>query len=159
MTQATQSTHGEDVTVTIKTETTVQTDELTTGSSSPVENGAETPNDFDNAVAIRPNAAEDVPDLLKKVSSLGADYASNTDEDLRAEYLDAARHLVYALETPREAMIRYCWSQVLHPFSLGVFHVVTGLTNAEHTLRCDRNMCRPRRVSHSVQGRHPQDGG
>lgn len=111
MTQDIENTHGEDVTVTIKTETTVQTDEVTTASSSPVENGAEAPNDFDNGVAIRPNSAEDIPALLKKVGSLGAEYASNTDEDLRAEYLDAARHLVYALETPREAMIRYCWSQ------------------------------------------------
>lgn len=117
MTQDIENTHGEDVTVTIKTETTVQTDEVTNASSSPVENGADTPDDFDNGVAIRPNSAEDIPDLLKKVGSLGAEYASNTDEDLRAEYLDAARHLVYALETPREAMIRYCWSQVLHSLS------------------------------------------
>lgn len=155
MTQDIQNTHGDDVTVTIKTETTVQTDEVTTGSSSPVANGVETPNDFDNGVAIRPNAAKDIPDLLKKVSSLGAEYAGNTDEDLRAEYLDAARHLVYALETPREAMIRYCWSQVLG-FTLTIL-VPTVLTYVEHTLRCDRNMCRPRRVSYSFQGRYPQD--
>lgn len=159
MTQDIENTHGEDVTVTIKTETTVQTDEVTTASSSPVENGTETPNDFDNGVAIRPNSAEDIPDLLKKVGSLGAEYASNTDEDLRAEYLDAARHLVYALETPREAMIRYCWSQVLQSLSQGDWTVVAGLTYAEHTLRCDRNMCRPRRVPDSGPGRHSQISG
>ncbi|KAL4931391.1 S-adenosyl-L-methionine-dependent methyltransferase [Aspergillus undulatus] len=109
MSQATQS-HGEDIAVNIKANTTVQAKEIHTGSSSPVER-AETPDSFDNGVAIRPNAPQDLPDLLKKVTSLGGAYAENLDEDVRAEYLDAARHLVYALETPREAMIRYCWSQ------------------------------------------------
>ncbi|KAL4791471.1 S-adenosyl-L-methionine-dependent methyltransferase [Aspergillus venezuelensis] len=107
MSQATQ-TPSDNVTINVKTETTVQSEEVSTGSSSPVES---TDSSFDNSVAIRPNAAEDVPELLKKVSSLGGAYAENADEDVRAEYLDAARHLVYALETPREAMIRYCWSQ------------------------------------------------
>ncbi|KAL4802514.1 S-adenosyl-L-methionine-dependent methyltransferase [Aspergillus unguis] len=102
------ATQSQNITIATKTGTTVQADEVSNGSSSPVE---QAPDAFDNDVAIRPNAAEDLPELLKKVSSLGATYAGNSDEDVRAEYLDAARHLVYALETPREAMIRYCWSQ------------------------------------------------
>ncbi|KAL5046572.1 hypothetical protein BDW71DRAFT_197504 [Aspergillus fruticulosus] len=101
---------SDDVKVSTKTDTTVQTQEIETGNSSPVD-GARTPDAFDNEIAIRPNAPQDIPALLSKVSKLGASYAENEDEDVRAEYLDAARHLVYALETPREAMIRYCWSQ------------------------------------------------
>ncbi|KAL4914334.1 S-adenosyl-L-methionine-dependent methyltransferase [Aspergillus aurantiobrunneus] len=120
-----------DVAADIKANATVQTEEITSGSSSPVENGAVTPDSFDNGVAIRPNAAADLPGLLSKVSSLGVAYTAKNDEDLRAEYLDAARHLVYALETPREAMIRYCWSQstlyaaIESCVDLGVFPILS----------------------------------
>ncbi|RDW64441.1 uncharacterized protein DSM5745_09852 [Aspergillus mulundensis] len=106
----TAQTQSDNVTVTTKTDATVQTQEIGTGSSSPVD-GVRAPDAFDNDIAIRPNAPEDLPDLLSKVSKLGASYEETKDEDIRAEYLDAARHLVYSLETPREAMIRYCWSQ------------------------------------------------
>ncbi|KAL4997402.1 S-adenosyl-L-methionine-dependent methyltransferase [Aspergillus recurvatus] len=106
----TAQTQSDDVTVSTKTDATVQTQEVETGNSTPVD-GVRTPDAFDNDIAIRPNAPQDIPALLSKVSKLGATYAENEDEDARAEYLDAARHLVYALETPREAMIRYCWSQ------------------------------------------------
>ncbi|KAL4881812.1 S-adenosyl-L-methionine-dependent methyltransferase [Aspergillus karnatakaensis] len=125
-----QITNGDNVAVTTKTNGTVHEAEIETGNSSPVEQSTGT-DTFDNEVAIRPNSAEDLPDLLKKVTSLGTEYATNTDEDLRAEYLDAARSLVYALETPREAMIRYCWSQstlyaaIETCVDLGVFPVLS----------------------------------
>ncbi|KAL4898884.1 hypothetical protein BDW74DRAFT_164359 [Aspergillus multicolor] len=126
----TAQTQSENVTVSTKTDATVQTQEIGTGSSSPVE-GIRAPDAFDNDIAIRPSASEDLPDLLSKVSRLGASYEETKDEDVRAEYLDAARHLVYSLETPREAMIRYCWSQstlyaaIETCVNLGVFVVMS----------------------------------
>ncbi|KAL3447643.1 S-adenosyl-L-methionine-dependent methyltransferase [Aspergillus insuetus] len=128
-----ETTNSDNVTVAIKSNGSVQTIEVETGSSTPVENenGAQTPNTFDNEVAIRPNAADEVPDLLRKVTSFGETYAKGADEDTRAEFLDTARSLVYALETPREAMIRYCWSQstlyaaIETCVDLGVFPVLS----------------------------------
>ncbi|KAJ5789596.1 O-methyltransferase family 2 [Penicillium psychrosexuale] len=65
---------------------------------------------FVDRVAISANTPELVPDLVDQIASLGkvASLQDNTD---RTTLLEAARSLVYALETPREAMIRYCWSQ------------------------------------------------
>lgn len=65
----------------------------------------------DGSVAISPNAPELVPDLLDQIASSGQTFISS-DSKARTQLLDAARSLVYALETPREAMIRHCWSQV-----------------------------------------------
>lgn len=65
----------------------------------------------DGSVAISPNIPEMVPGLLKKIAASGEAFASE-DSIARTELLDAARSLVYAVETPREAMIRFCWSQV-----------------------------------------------
>ncbi|KAL4740255.1 S-adenosyl-L-methionine-dependent methyltransferase [Aspergillus similis] len=106
----TAQTKSDDGTVNVKTNAAVNTREISTGGSSPAED-PRTPDAFDNDVAICPNAPQDLPALLGRVSKLGASYSQNEDEDVRVEYLDAARHLVYALETPREAMIRHCWSQ------------------------------------------------
>lgn len=64
----------------------------------------------DGSVAISPNAPKLVPGLLNQVASHGRSFTSNSAS--RTDLLDAARQLVYALETPREAMIRFCWSQV-----------------------------------------------
>ncbi|KAL2869497.1 S-adenosyl-L-methionine-dependent methyltransferase [Aspergillus lucknowensis] len=132
MTQPIEAARGDEVTVTTKTSGTVQTEEVESNGDSPVdETGTEAKETFDNEVAIRPNAAEEVPDLLKKVTSLAAVYADNASEDARAEFLDTARSLVYALETPREAMIRYCWSQstiyaaIETCVELGVFPVLS----------------------------------
>lgn len=65
---------------------------------------------YDERIAITPTAAEDVPDLLNEVATFGKEYS--VDARGRMKLLEAARSLVYALETPREAMIRYCWAQV-----------------------------------------------
>ncbi|KAL4813490.1 S-adenosyl-L-methionine-dependent methyltransferase [Aspergillus spinulosporus] len=106
----TAQTKSDDATLDIKANDAVHTREIGTSNSSPAEESC-TPDAFDNDIAIRPNAPQDLPVLLSRVSTLGALYAQNENEDVRAQYLDAARHLVYSLETPREAMIRYCWSQ------------------------------------------------
>ncbi|KAL3478271.1 S-adenosyl-L-methionine-dependent methyltransferase [Aspergillus californicus] len=132
MTQDIGVAHGEDATVTIKTNSTVQTEEIQTGNSSPVsESGPDVAEPFDNEVAIRPNDIDEVPDLMKKVAALSEAYSASSDEDTRAEFLDTARSLVTALETPREAMIRYCWSQstlyaaIETCVDLGVFTVLS----------------------------------
>ncbi|KAJ6051332.1 uncharacterized protein N7446_005964 [Penicillium canescens] len=64
----------------------------------------------DGNVAISANTPELVPGLVEQVACLGK-IASLQNHKERSALLDAARSLVYALETPREAMIRYCWSQ------------------------------------------------
>ncbi|KAJ5131069.1 O-methyltransferase family 2 [Penicillium bovifimosum] len=64
----------------------------------------------DGTVAISANTPELVPGLVDQVASLGKDVNLQDHKD-RSTLLEAARSLVYALETPREAMIRYCWSQ------------------------------------------------
>ncbi|RAH84305.1 o-methyltransferase [Aspergillus japonicus CBS 114.51] len=65
----------------------------------------------DNNVAIAPNDPEEVPGLLKRIALHGEAYLTENDELERTKILDSARALVYALETPREAIIRHCWSQ------------------------------------------------
>lgn len=70
----------------------------------------------DEDVAIRPNAPQEVPALLKKIAASGEVFIAGQDEEVRADLLDTARSLVYALETPREAMIRVCWAQVTISF-------------------------------------------
>ncbi|GLA63131.1 hypothetical protein AtubIFM54640_004270 [Aspergillus tubingensis] len=65
----------------------------------------------DDNVAISPNTPEEVPTLLKRIALHGEAYLTENDENERTKILDAARSLVYALETPREAIIRHCWSQ------------------------------------------------
>lgn len=68
---------------------------------------------IDGDVAISPNAPAEVPSLLEQIAASGDVYAASQDEKVRTDLLDTARSLVYALETPREAIIRHCWSQVI----------------------------------------------
>lgn len=65
-----------------------------------------------NHVTIAPNDPEEVPELLKRIALHGKAYLTENDELERTKILNSARSLVYALETPREAVIRHCWSQV-----------------------------------------------
>ncbi|GKZ49885.1 hypothetical protein AbraIFM66951_002594 [Aspergillus brasiliensis] len=86
---------------------------------------------FVDNVAISSNAPEEVPTLLKRIAMHGEAYLSEKDENERTRILDAARSLVYALETPREAIIRHCWSQstlyaaLETAVDLGVFTVLS----------------------------------
>lgn len=66
---------------------------------------------LDESIAVTANAAHEVPRLLEEIAQHGKALAQN-DPLARLQLLESARNLVYALETPREAMIRYCWSQV-----------------------------------------------
>jgi hypothetical protein len=80
---------------------------------------------FVDRVTISANTPELVPDLVDQVASLGK-VASLQDHTDRTTLLEAARSLVYALETPREAMIRYCWSQVSPYASKASTRVIVG---------------------------------
>ncbi|CAI7623543.1 unnamed protein product [Penicillium viridicatum] len=85
---------------------------------------------FVDRVATSANTPELVPGLVNQVASLGK-VASLQDHTDRTTLLEAARSLVYALETPREAMIRYCWSQatlyasVETAVDLGIFAILS----------------------------------
>lgn len=61
-------------------------------------------------MATSPNSPDKIPDLLHQIASLGTDLAE--DPQARVKLLEAARSLTFAVETPREAAIRHCWSQV-----------------------------------------------
>jgi hypothetical protein len=75
------------------------------------QNGAATAPVLDERIAVTANAAHEVPRLLDEVAVKGKALAQN-EPRARQTLLESARALVYALETPREAMIRICWSQV-----------------------------------------------
>ncbi|KAJ5513696.1 Winged helix-turn-helix transcription repressor DNA-binding [Penicillium fimorum] len=61
-------------------------------------------------LALSSNLPDTVPDLLQTVASHGKDLLAQ-DPTARAKLLEATRSLTYALETPREAIIRHCWSE------------------------------------------------
>lgn len=64
-------------------------------------------------VPVSPNVPEQIPELLEKVHTLGKTVDVNNTKE-RIALLDNVRALMFALETPREAMIRHCWSWVCH---------------------------------------------
>ncbi|KMU85982.1 sterigmatocystin 8-O-methyltransferase [Coccidioides immitis H538.4] len=92
------------------------------------QNGLTAGNVLDESIAVLPNAGEDVPQLLHAVAAFGKEYAAEPRS--RMKLLEAARSLVYALETPREAMIRYCWAQssifgaIETGIDMGLFHIL-----------------------------------
>ncbi|KAJ5163998.1 Winged helix-turn-helix transcription repressor DNA-binding [Penicillium coprophilum] len=61
-------------------------------------------------LALSSNLPDTVPGLLKTVAKHGNDLLAQ-DPEARAKLLEAARSLTFALETPREAIIRHCWSE------------------------------------------------
>lgn len=72
-------------------------------------NGAAT--SIDESIAVQANAMDKVPQLLEEIAKQGKNLTQNGAIN-RRQLLESVRALSYALETPREAMIRYCWSQV-----------------------------------------------
>lgn len=64
-------------------------------------------------LALTSNLPDTVPGLLQTVASHGKDLLAQ-DPEARLKLLEAARSLTYALETPREAIIRHCWSEVCY---------------------------------------------
>lgn len=65
----------------------------------------------DPQAAISPSAPGELPRLVKEIQSGFQDYTGG-DTTARLKLLEAARSLVYAMETPQETMLRYCWAQV-----------------------------------------------
>lgn len=72
-------------------------------------NGAAAP--IDESIAVKANAIDKVPQLLEEIAKQGKALTQDGAQN-RRRLLESVRSLSYALETPREAMIRYCWSQV-----------------------------------------------
>ncbi|KZN85436.1 Demethylsterigmatocystin 6-O-methyltransferase [Penicillium chrysogenum] len=70
---------------------------------------ASNPTDIEG-LALSSNLPDTVPDLLQTVASHGKDLIAQ-DPEARLKLPEAARSLTYALETPREAIIRHCWSE------------------------------------------------
>ncbi|CAI4214094.1 unnamed protein product [Parascedosporium putredinis] len=64
----------------------------------------------DVAIAIQPNNAEAVPDLLKQITA-GVSALETGGDEARHDLLIKARTLVQSLETPRETMVKHCWAQ------------------------------------------------
>lgn len=61
-------------------------------------------------LATSANSPQKIPNLLQEIAS----YGNGWEEDPQARFklLEASRSLTYALETPREAVLRHCWSEV-----------------------------------------------
>lgn len=66
---------------------------------------------IDESIAVKANAIDKVPQLLEEIAKQGKSLTQDGAQN-RRQLLESVRSLSYALETPREAMIRYCWSQV-----------------------------------------------
>lgn len=66
---------------------------------------------IDESIAVKANAIDKVPQLLEEIAKQGKALTQDGAQN-RRQLLESVRSLSYALETPREAMIRYCWSQV-----------------------------------------------
>ncbi|KAL4802204.1 S-adenosyl-L-methionine-dependent methyltransferase [Aspergillus unguis] len=62
-------------------------------------------------LAVSPNLPRLVPGLLRDIAISGKQFLGPDAEGSRMVLLESARSLVYALETPREAIIRHCWSE------------------------------------------------
>lgn len=78
------------------------------GSANGYPNGA----DFDvESLAVSPNQPTQIAALLGQLNVDGKEYLE-TNPQARSKMLETARSLVYSLETPREAIIRHCWSEV-----------------------------------------------
>uniref|UniRef100_A0A093VD22 Demethylsterigmatocystin 6-O-methyltransferase n=1 Tax=Talaromyces marneffei PM1 TaxID=1077442 RepID=A0A093VD22_TALMA len=90
-------------------------------------NGAVAP--IDESIAIKANAIEKVPQLLEELAKQGKSLTQDGAQN-RRQLLETVHSLSYALETPREAMIRYCWSQptifaaIELSINLGLFKVL-----------------------------------
>lgn len=63
-----------------------------------------------DTIAITPNAPDAVPALIDQIASHKSISLEDSQERLRLR--DAARSLANALETPRETIVRQCWTTV-----------------------------------------------
>ncbi|KXX73761.1 Demethylsterigmatocystin 6-O-methyltransferase [Madurella mycetomatis] len=80
----------------------------------------------DISLALLPNDRERVPGLIEDISAAG----NPDDSAARLRLLEKARHLVRALETPRETMIKHLWAQptclaaITIGVNTGLFHLL-----------------------------------
>jgi hypothetical protein len=74
-------------------------------------NGDSATTPIDEGIAVKANAMDKVPQLLEEIAKQGTSLSQHGAQN-RRQLLESVRSLLHALETPREAMIRYCWSQV-----------------------------------------------
>lgn len=68
--------------------------------------------------------SEAVPTLIEAVGTLSKDFLTNSSNDARIELVNETRKLLFALETPRDIMMRHCYADVscyLHIALLQVF--------------------------------------
>ena len=92
----------------------------TTNGAAATNGTAPSPNGFvkkpavDVSVALAPNNLPAVDGILKDISSLSAATVDG-DRQSRIDLAEKARDLVRALETPRETMVKHCYSQVRGP--------------------------------------------
>lgn len=75
------------------------------------------------ALALSSNLPDSVPELLQLVAKHGKELF-NHDSEARFKLLEATRSLTYALETPREAIIRHCWSEVCEYCYFALFKMI-----------------------------------
>lgn len=98
--------------------TTVETNGSASHASNGVTNGMSKASDdikaFDNQtidqLAMSPCDIAIVPSLINEITA--SNKSLGYDRHARLQMLKAARSLVRALETPREAIIRTCWAEV-----------------------------------------------
>lgn len=74
-------------------------------------NGHGAESSIDESIAVKANAIDKVPRLLDDIFEQGKLLTQESGNN-RRQLLESIHSLLYALETPREAIIRYCWSQV-----------------------------------------------
>ncbi|KAJ6135949.1 hypothetical protein N7512_001109 [Penicillium capsulatum] len=99
------------------------------GSANVTAPGSIDENAFDvEKIAVSPNAPQQVSALLEQLHADGKEYLGVAPQ-ARLQLLETARSLVYALETPREAIIRHCWSESTSYAALEI-GVDVGLFNA-----------------------------
>ena len=67
---------------------------------------------MDQGLIATANAIEEIPALVNTIVLRERAYVATGDDEIRVRMLESVRSLLFALETPREAMIRTCWWQV-----------------------------------------------
>ncbi|EED19714.1 O-methyltransferase, putative [Talaromyces stipitatus ATCC 10500] len=84
----------------------------------------------DETIAVKANDIDQVPHLLEEIAKQGKALTQDGAQN-RRRLLETVRSLSYVLETPREAIIRYCWSQptifaaIELGINLGLFKVLS----------------------------------
>lgn len=76
---------------------------------------------IDPKVATSPSSPGDLQRLLQEVN-FHSNAFNDGDSEARLRLVDAARSLVYAMQTPQETMLHYCWAEVCRSRTLIRIH-------------------------------------